>query len=67
MTDLWSIWVDDLEKWMVEGYTKLPDGTWKERHTLYGSKRRAQSDAKLFNKDSSHTYVAKEYKNDGDV
>ena len=64
MTSKWGIWVENLEdgKWMVNGYKKTINDEWKEIPALYESKRKAQSDAKLFNKDSSYSYIAKEYK-----
>ncbi len=64
MTDQWGIWIENLEhgKWMVDGYLELSDGQWEEIPAVYGSKRRAQTDAKVFNKDSRYKYVAKPFK-----
>ena len=64
MTDQWGIWIENLDdgKWMVDGYEEIAEDQWEELPAIYPSKRSAQKDAKLFNKDSRYKYIVKPFK-----
>ena len=57
----WGIQVNG-DGWMSDGHWIDENGDWQDYRAEYDTAKEAKADAIEFNKDSNHTYEAKEIK-----